>query len=100
MSMYNLIEYRGNDSKTPGSLWQYYKVGPKNSITNSVSFRFKSRFLGSTNNDGIINAEVAAPLKYLSNFWGTIEVTLNNFEINLILTWSKICVISEGGPLK
>ena len=28
------------------------------------------------------------PLKYLSNFWRTLEMTLINSEINFILTWS------------
>ena len=38
------------------------------------------------------------PLKYLSNFWRTLEVPLINCEVNLILTWSKDRVItnSEG----
>ena len=34
------------------------------------------------------------PLKYLSNFWRTIEMPLINCEINLILTWSANCVIN------
>ena len=29
MPMYNLIEYSDNQSKTSGSLWQYYKDDPK-----------------------------------------------------------------------
>ena len=33
------------------------------------------------------------PLKYLSNFWRTLEMPLINSEINLILTWSANCVI-------
>ena len=33
------------------------------------------------------------PLKYLSNFWRTLELPLINFEINLILTWPENCVI-------
>ena len=33
------------------------------------------------------------PLKYLSNFWRTLEMPLIDCEINLILTWSKNCVI-------
>ena len=33
------------------------------------------------------------PLKYLSNFWKTLEMPLINCEINLILTWCKNCVI-------
>ena len=33
------------------------------------------------------------PLKYLSNFWRTLEMPLINCEVNLILTWSSTCVI-------
>ena len=33
------------------------------------------------------------PLKYLSNFWTTLEMHLIDFEINLILTWSLNFVI-------
>ena len=33
------------------------------------------------------------PLKYLSNFWRTLEVPLINCEIELILTWSRNSVI-------
>ena len=34
-----------------------------------------------------------APLKYLSNFWITLEIPLINCEINIILTWLSTCVI-------
>ena len=33
------------------------------------------------------------PLKHLSNFWKTLEMPLINCEVNLILTWSRDCVI-------
>ena len=33
------------------------------------------------------------PLKYLRNFWRTLEMLLINWEVNLILTWSENCVI-------
>ena len=33
------------------------------------------------------------PLKYLSNFWRTLEMSLINCEVELILTWSADCVI-------
>ena len=36
------------------------------------------------------------PLKYLSTFWRTIEMSLINFEINLILTRSKGFVIASN----
>ena len=35
------------------------------------------------------------PLKYLSNFWRTLEMPLINCEVNLILTWSSTCVITN-----
>ena len=36
------------------------------------------------------------PLKYLSNFWRTLEMPLINCEVNLILTWSATCVITDS----
>ena len=33
------------------------------------------------------------PLKYLSNFWRTLEMRLINCEVNLILAWSSTCVL-------
>ena len=36
------------------------------------------------------------PIKYLSNFWRTLELTLINCEVNLILTWSSTCVITNS----
>ena len=41
------------------------------------------------------DVEIAVPLKYLSNFWRTLEMPLSNCEINLILTWFEDCVISS-----
>ena len=35
-------------------------------------------------------------LKYLSNFWRTLETPLINCEVNLILTWSSTCVITNS----
>ena len=36
------------------------------------------------------------PIKYLSNFWRTLEMPLINCEVGIILTWSKTCVISSA----
>ena len=36
------------------------------------------------------------PLKYLSNFWRTLEMPLINCEVNLILTCSSTCVITDS----
>ena len=103
MPMYNLIEYSDNYSKTSGSLWQYCKEIPAinnngaivdfNGANATDSFNFKTKITGQTNDDGIINVEIMAPLKYLSNFWRTLEMPLINCEVELILTWSVDCVI-------
>ena len=36
------------------------------------------------------------PLKYLSNFWRTLDMPLITCEVNLILTWSSTCVITNS----
>ena len=48
---------------------------------------------GQTENDGTKNSEIMFPIKYLGNFWRTLEMTLINCEVNLILTWSRNCII-------
>ena len=104
MSMYNLIEYSNNYSKTSGSLWQYCKDIPAvnnngnivefNGANATDSFNFKAKITGQTDDDGEINnVEIMVPLKYLSNFWRTLEMALINCEVNLILIWSANCVI-------
>ena len=37
-------------------------------------------------------------LKYLTNFWRTLEMSLVNCEINLIIVWSANCVIPNAAP--
>ena len=34
-------------------------------------------------------------LKYLSNFWRTLNKPLINCEVELVLTWSKKCVLDD-----
>ena len=34
-------------------------------------------------------------LKYLSNFWRTLDIPLINCEVSLTLTWSENCVITS-----
>ena len=103
MPMYNLIEYSDNYSKTSESLWQYCKDIPAVNNNNEIadftndnltdSFNFKVKMTGQTENNGTKNVEIMVPLKYLSNFWRTLEMPFINCEINLLLTWSASCVI-------
>ena len=110
MPMYNLIEYSDNYSKTCRSLWQYCKEIPAENNNGNIvdfnganatdSFNFKTKITGQTadnsNNGNIavrVDVEIMVPLKYLSNFWRTLEMLLINCEVELILTWSAGCVI-------
>ena len=108
MPMYNLIVSSDNYSRTSGSLWQYCKDIPAvnnddnfvnfNAANATDSFNFKTKVTGQTNNNGRIdNVEIMVPLKYLSNFWRTLEMPLINCEVNLTLTWSANCVIIYTG---
>ena len=95
--MYNLIEYSDNYSKTSGSLWQYYKDDPNDNLANSESFESKIKITGKTPLDGNTkDVEILVPLKYLSNFWRTLEMPLINCNVELILTWSNTCVITNS----
>ena len=97
MPMYNLIEYSHNYSKTSGSLWQYYKDETNDNLADSESFKSKVKITGKTPADrNTKHFEIIAPLKYLSNFWRTLEMPLINCEVNLLLTWSKDCVITNS----
>ena len=102
MAMYNLLEYSKNYKKTTDSLWNYYRDEPTNPLfSNSESFKYKPSITGNTYNIAAggenYNAnkacknetEVAIPLKYLSNF------LIINCELELILTWSKNCVLAD-----
>ena len=105
MPMYNLIEYGDNYSKTSGRFWQYYRDEPAlidagaiadySAADNGVSCRFKQKIAGKTAANGTKDVEITVPLKYLSNFWRTLEMPLINCEINLILTWSEKYVLSN-----
>ena len=77
---------------TSGMLWQYYKDEPNDNLTDSESFKSKIKITGNTPADGNTkDVEIMVPLKYLSNFWRTLEMLLINCEFNLILTWSSTC---------
>ena len=103
MPIYNLIEYSDNYAKTTVSLWQYCKDIPARNNNNEIteftlinttdSFKFKVKIPGQTEDDGTKDVEIMVPLKYLSNFWRTLEMPLSNCEVNLILTWSSACVL-------
>ena len=104
--MHNLIKYSRNYSKTSDSMWNYYRDQPNSgaegnmnySIKDSKSFNYKKSITGKLeDNSGTKEVEKIVPLKYLSNFWRTLDMPLINCEVSLILTWSENCVITSKG---
>ena len=98
MWMYNLLEYSKNYRKTTGSLWNYHRDEPSNPLSsNSESFKHKTSITRKTpkNDDSLTNVKVVIPLKYLSNFWRSLDTLLINCETEIILTWTKNCVLAD-----
>ena len=107
MSMHNLLEYSKKYEKTSGSLFNYYRDEPKEhtigdgdnainiSIRNSESFDYKTKIVRSLATGELEknDVETAIPLKYLGNFWRSLDIPLINCEITLILSWYKECVL-------
>ena len=95
--MYNLIEYSDNYAKTTGRLWQYFRGEPNDNLADSESFKFKIKITGKTpDDDNEKDVEIMVSLKYLSNFWRTLDMPLINCEVNPVLTWSSTCVITSS----
>ena len=92
MPMYNLIEYSDNYSDTWGSLWHFKRdeieedvdltVGDNHIPNNSSWFNYKRSLI--TNRNGV---KIAVPLKYLSDFWRSLEMPLINCKVEFPLKW-------------
>ena len=105
MPMYNLLIYSKSYRKTTRSFFNYYRDEQNSgaagnidySMKNSKSFDYKTsiteKLEGSSVEKDVI--EIVVPLKYLSNFWRTLDIPLINCEVSLTLTWSENCVITS-----
>ena len=62
---------------------------------NFESVKYKAKLLGITEVDGaneiLKHAPTAVPLKYLSNFWRSLEMVLINCKVELKLKWTNYC---------
>ena len=89
-------------------MWNYYRDEPSDPLSsNSESFKYKRSITGNTYNVGDgeegydankvckNETEVVIPLKHLSNVWRSLNIPLINCEVELILTWSKNCVLVD-----
>ena len=104
MPIYNLIEYSDNYQDSSATLYQYKRdelpeANPLADLTvnNSSSFKYKVNLLGNAVVAGNVarrNVKAVVRLKYLSNFFRSLEMPLINCKIKLNLTWKKECVLS------
>ena len=108
MPMYNLLEYSDNYQDSSATLYQYKRDEPSENdavadltANNSSSFKYKINLLGNiapVNPDaarvGRLNVKVVVPLKYLSNFFRSLKISLINIKIKLNLTWKKMCIVN------
>ena len=98
-----LFDYSDNYSDTSGSLWQFKRdeiIGNINlTNSNSSSFKYKSNLVSSTVADRANrkkeDVKIVVPLKYLSNFWRSLEIPLINCKVELSLTWYENCILSN-----
>ena len=107
MPMYNLIEYSDNYQDSSATLYHYKQDEPPEdnaiadlTVINSSSFKYKINLLGNQVLDSAIaklSVKVVVPLKYLSNFFRSLEMPLINCKIKLNLTWKKEYVLSTDG---
>ena len=107
MPMYNLIEYSDNYQDSSATLYQYKRDEPPEddavadlTTKTSSSFKYKFKLLGNPVLDGNIakrSVKDVVPLKYLSNFFRSLEMPLINCKIKLNLTWKKECVSTDAG---
>ena len=96
MPIYSLLEYSDNYEDSSGSLYHFKRDDPPPnngniSANTSSSFQYKSSLL--ENKDE--NVKIIVPLKYLSNFFGSLEMPLINCKIHLELNWTKDCILSN-----
>ena len=99
MPMYNLIEDSDNYPDTSESLWGFKEM-TKLIMTNNdpaPSFKYKASLITNTEANGTKKAvKIAVPLKYLSNFWRSLEVPLINCKVELSLKWIENCVLTTA----
>ena len=104
MPMYNLIEYSNNYSKKYWILWQYCRDEPALDANHAInhfteanfitdSFKTEEKKVAKLATMAQKNVEIMVSLKYLSNFWRTLEMPLINSQINFDLSWSEKYVI-------
>ena len=101
MPMHTLIEYSDNYSDTSGSLWDFKTDANVTNDDNAPLFKYKANLITKTEAGGTEKGvKIAVPLKYLSNFWRSLEMPLINCKVELSLKWFENSVLTKAaiGP--
>ena len=114
-----MLEYSDNYADTTGSLYQYKRPEPRDNNGNVVnlaatlsSFKYKSglvqKQLATHNSENVPanidpnfahahrvckNIKIVVPLKYISNFFRNLELSLINTKLFMELNWTKYSVL-------
>ena len=100
MPMDNLLEYSHNYQDSTGSIYQFKRdEAPDdnaNVANNTTSLVYKSKLISGTDDNNVNNVKLVVPLKYVRNFFRSLEMPLVNCKIDLQLTWHKDCMISSA----
>ena len=111
MLMYNLLEYNSSYSEKTGCLWFFSKDKATQfnaELGNNAAFKpfeYKAKLLEETvaqpapnNNNGILkNTTIVVSLKYLINFWRSLEMLLINYKVELKFNWTMHCILAVTG---
>ena len=118
-NLYNMLEYSDNYADTARSLYQYKRPESRdangnvnNLATTLASFKYQSRLvqkqLTAPNSENVPvntdpnfanahriwkNIKIVVPLKYISNFFRNLELSLINTKLYMELNWVKYSVL-------
>ena len=92
-------------------MWNYYRDKPNSGMDGGINyaimgskyFDYKANFFeNDVTQDNLTKngIKIVVPLKYLSNFWRSLNIPLINCQIELILTWFKNCVLIRKATRK
>ena len=86
MPMYNLLESSDNYQDSTGSLYQFKRDerldDNANVANDTTSLAYKSKLISGTDDNNVNNVKLVLPLKYVSNFFRSLEMPLVNCEID------------------
>ena len=90
MPMYSLLENADNYQDSTGSLYQFKRDEPPDDnadvANNTSSLVYRSKLISGSDNNNVNNVKLVVPLKYVSNFFRSLEMPLVNCKIDLELT--------------